>query len=147
MQSLLSHCSSRTVNSISWSIPKCWLILKGLSELRSSLISCFLTHRRPFPPCSHPDQRLTTAISVGGQLPALYCWSMQLPWAAALSFFYRDLLPATLPLLQRAPWRSNVQAEKERHTQKDGLPEVTQTGTASDRSSAGVLYPDPYFSP
>lgn len=115
MQSLPSH-GLKTVNSIPWSIPKCWLILKGRSELRSSHITCFLTHGQPFSPCSHPDQRL-------------YGWSTQLPWAAALSFFYRDLLPATLPLLQRAPRRSSVQAEKERHRQKEGLPKVTQTGS------------------
>lgn len=128
MQSLPSH-GLRTVNSIPWSIPKCWLVLKGRSELRSSHITCFLTHGQPFSPCSHPDHRLTTVISIDGQLSTLYGWSTQLPWVAALSFFYRDLLPTTLPLLQRAPRHSSVQEEKERHRQKEGLPKVTQTGS------------------
>lgn len=123
-----SHCSVRTVNSIPCSIPKCWLVLKGLSELRSSLITCFLTHRQHFPPCSHPDQQL---ISTDGQLPALYLCSMQLPQAVVLSLFYRDLLPTAFPLLQRAPQHSNVQAEEERHKQKDGLPDVTQMSPVS----------------
>lgn len=46
-QSLLSDHSLWSTSSISWSIPKGWLILKGLSE---PLITSFMTHRQPFLP-------------------------------------------------------------------------------------------------
>lgn len=52
MQTLLPHCSLVTVNSITLSNLKCWLVLERLSELGSSLIICFLTHKQPCPLCS-----------------------------------------------------------------------------------------------
>lgn len=111
MQTLLPHCSLATVNSITWSNLKCWLVLERLSGLGSSLIICFLTHKQPCPLCS-PVQ-LTIAISGWW---ALCCQCVQLPRAANFLFFYRNLLPTTLPLLQRAPQQCH--REKERHKEK-----------------------------
>lgn len=109
-QTLLPHCSLVTVNSITCSNSKCWPALEGLSELGISLITCSLTHKQPCPPCSHVQ--LTTAISIGGELPAVFRWSVQLSWAATFLFCYRSLLPRILPLLQRAPQPSNVQGKR-----------------------------------
>lgn len=136
MQTLLPHCSLATVNSITWSNLKCWLVLERLSGLGSSLIICFLTHKQPCPLCS-PVQ-LTIAISGWW---ALCCHCVQLPRAANFLFFYRNLLPTTLPLLQRAPQQCH--REKERHKENDALIKVTHTEIRKKQHRSPVSSPPP----